>query len=257
MAGPRSFPSEIEISHKLYRYERVLKDDFFSINLLYRHSDGEAYVLKLSDFRFVGGWLFRPLACFISRHEYKVYQRVADLQGVPALGPRWGWRGYFHRFIEGQTLHEITPQGDLPENFFDELKEVIANVHMRKVLYVDLNKQGNIICSREGQPYLIDFQISLAFPREEGWRKRLTSRIFNRLIREDLYHLYKHKKSFQPEQMTEEELEWAKRSKLNERYSRYLSRPYLRVKRLLYPHGSNEIIWYKWKKMKDKSVQMP
>ena len=257
MAGRESYPQEVLIDGDLYRYERLLKDDFFSINLLYRHVEGEGYVLKLSDFRFVGGWIFRPLACLISRHEYRVYQRVADIQGVPTLGSRWGWRGYFHRYIEGKTLHEITPQGDLPERFFDELKDVITQVHAKKVFYVDLNKQGNVICSSEGHPYLIDFHISLAFPRERGWRERLTHWIFKRLIQEDLYHLYKHKKAFQPQQMTEEELEFAKRSKLNERYARYFSRPYLRVKRLLYPHGSNEIIWYKWKKMKDKSIQMP
>ncbi|MGB0908879.1 MAG: hypothetical protein ACPGYT_00830 [Nitrospirales bacterium] len=257
MAGTRTYPQEIVIDDKLYRYARVLKDDFFSINLLYRNTDGEGYVLKLSDFRFLAGWLFRPLACLISRHEYCVYQRVADMEGVPTLGPRWGWRGYFHRYIEGKTLHEITSQGDLPEKFFDQLKDVITKVHARNIFYVDLNKQGNIICSNEGQPYLIDFQISLAFPAGTGWWGRLTNRIFKRLIQEDLYHLYKHKKAFQPHQMTEKELQLAKRSKLNERYSRYFARPYLRVKRLLYPHGSNEVIWYKWKKMKDKSIQMP
>ena len=257
MAGPRTYPKEATIGGQLYCYERVLKDDFFSINLLYRNAEGDGYVLKLSDFRFVCGWLLRPVACLISRHEYGVYQRVADIKGIPTLGPRWGWRGYFHRFIEGQTLHEVTPQGELPDNFFDLLKEVVTNVHARKVFYVDLNKQGNVICSTDGQPYLIDFQISLAFSNGGGWWGRLSNRIFNRLIQEDLYHLYKHKKTFQPQLMTEEEFQLAKRSKLNERYSRYLSRPYLRVKRLLYPHGSNEIIWYKWKKMKDKSIQMP
>ncbi len=257
MAEPRSYPQELLIDDKLYHYARVLKDDFFSINLLYQNVEGEGYVLKLSDFRFVGGWIFRPLACLISHHEYRVYQRVANLEGIPTLGPRWGWRGYFHRYIEGKTLHEVTPHGELPENFFDRLKNVIQAVHARKVFYVDLNKQGNVICSTEGDPYLIDFQISLAFPIGAGWWERRLNPIFNRLIQEDLYHLYKHKKSFQLQQMTEEELQLAKRSKLNERYSRYFSRPYLRVKRLLYPHGSNEIIWYKWKKMKDKSIQMP
>ncbi len=257
MIARRSYPIEAIIGGELYRYERVLKDDFFSINLLYRNAGGQGYVLKLSDFRFFLGIVFRPLASLISRHEYRVYQRIADIQGIPTLGPRWGWRGYFHRYIEGQTLHELTPKGNLPDKFFDHLKNVIQQVHARRVFYVDLNKQGNVICANDGRPYLIDFQISLAFPIEEGWWRRVSDRIFNRLIQEDLYHFYKHKKAFQPQRMTKEELRLAKRSKLNQRYSRYLSRPYLRVKRMFYPHGSNEIIWYKWKKMKDKSVQMP
>ena len=253
----RSYPHEVLIGGELFRYERVLKDDFFSVNLLYRNSRGDGYVLKLSDFRFVLGFVLRPLACLISRHEYRVYRHIADIDGVPTLGPRWGWRGYFHRYIEGKTLYEVTPEGSLPETFFDQLKELIAKVHERKVFYVDLNKHGNIICSHDGRPYLIDFQISLVFPAGNGWWGRVSNRIFNRLIQEDLYHLYKHKKTFQPDRMTPKELRLAKRSKLNERYSRYVSRPYLRVKRLLYPHGSNEMIWYKWKKLKDKTIQMP
>jgi len=257
MAESRTFPREAIIGGELYRYERVLKDDFFSMNLLYRNEHGLGYVLKISDFRFVCGGVFRPLACLISRHEYRVYQRVAEIEGIPTLGPRWGWRGYFHRYIEGQTLHEVTPHGDLPEDFFVQLKEVLAKVHRKRVFYVDLNKQGNVICSHDGHPYLIDFQISLAFPLGVGWWSSLWNRIFNRLIQEDLYHLYKHKKAFQPWKMNDEELRLATRSKLNERYARYVARPYLRVKRLLYPHGSNEVIWYKWKKMKDKTVQMP
>ena len=86
----RPYPDNTEIEGELYRYERVLKDDFFSINLLYRNDRGDGYVLKLTDFPFVCGFLFRPLACLISRHEYRVYQRLADLQGIPTLGPRWG-----------------------------------------------------------------------------------------------------------------------------------------------------------------------
>ncbi|GJL56791.1 MAG: hypothetical protein NPIRA02_39230 [Nitrospirales bacterium] len=257
MAESRTYPQEVKIDSTLYRYERVLKDDFFSINLLYRNEHGQGYVLKISDFRFVGGFVFRPLAGFISRHEYRVYRRVAEIEGIPALGPRWGWRGYFHRYIAGKTLHEVTPHGDLPEDFFARLQELLAKVHEQRVFYVDLNKQGNVICSHDGHPYLIDFQISLAFPTGGGWWANVWTRTFNRLIQEDRYHLYKHKKAFHPHKMTAEELGFATRSQLNERYARYIARPYLRVKRLLYPHGSNEIIWYKWKKMKDKTVQMP
>ncbi|MBA3967328.1 MAG: hypothetical protein H0X47_16450, partial [Nitrospirales bacterium] len=100
-------PSHVMIEGQLYAFQRILKDDFFSRNLLYKNQANEGYVLKVSDFRFVLGWLFRPLTGWISRREYRIYQMVSDLPGIPALGPRYGKRGYFHRFIEGHTLHEI------------------------------------------------------------------------------------------------------------------------------------------------------
>ena len=268
------YPASVTIDGKEYTFSRVLKDDFFSLNILYANSRHGRYVLKLSDFRFVGGWLLRPFASWISRREYSIYQMVADIPGVPTLGPRYGRQGYFHRYIEGNTLHEIERQiieqcqvaaghpafanqsSVLVPGFFEELKGILHEVHRRRIFYVDLNKRGNIICSMEGKPYLIDFQICLHMPLRRGWLGAFWEKIFQRLIQEDLYHLYKHKKTFQPQLMTDAEHQLAKRSKLSQQYRRYFWRPYVTLKRLIYPHGSNETIWYKWKKEKDQSPRM-
>jgi hypothetical protein len=268
------YPSNLTIGGQEYTFHRLLKDDFFSLNILYTHPRYGSHVLKLSDFRFVGGRLLRPLAAWISRREYSIYQMVADIPGVPALGPRYGKRGYVHRFIEGSTLHEIERQiietcqvaaGDpvfgsqktlLSPDFFEQLKTIVDEVHRRRIFYVDLNKRGNIICSTAGKPYLIDFQICWHIPIRQGWLGALTEKIFQRLKQEDLYHLYKHKKTFQPQLMTEAEQQLAQRSTLNTRYRRLLWQPYIVLKRLIYPHGSNETIWYKWKKEKDQSPRM-
>jgi hypothetical protein len=200
---------------------------------------------------------------------------VSDIPGIPALGPRFGKQGYFHRFVEGKTLHEIE-QGvqqhcnvavghpafaecdtSLACDFFDRLFEIVQEIHRRRIFYADLNKRGNIICSPEGHPYLIDFQICLHVPLRHGWVGALTERIFQRLIREDLYHLYKHKQTFRPATMTGKERQLAQRSLLNRGYGRFLWHPYITLKRVIYPHGSNETIWYKWKNAQDQSPRMP
>ena len=270
----RQYPSFVTIRGQDYFFERILKDDFFSVNVLYKNQAGQRYVLKLSDFRFMLGWILRPLAGWISRREYRLYQRVADLPGIPALGPCYGRRGYLHRFIEGKTLHEIEKDireqfhvvvghpdfglhaTSLAPDFFDQLIALVQEIHRRRIFYADMNKRGNIICSTEGKPYLIDFQICLRIPRCGGWLGRLGEKLFQRLAREDLYHLYKHKKTFQPQRLTEQEHRLAQRSTLNKRYRQFLWQPYIVLKRLIYPHGSNETIWYKWKKEKDQSPRM-
>lgn len=269
------YPPHVIIEGQAYAFHRILKDDFFSLNLLYKNQANEGYVLKLSDFRFVLGWLFRPLAGWISRREYSIYRMVSDIPGIPALGPRYGKRGYFHRFIEGKTLHEIERriveqfnvvvghpalanyETSLAPDFFDQLMSTVQRVHQRRIFYADLNKRGNIICSTEGKPYLIDFQICLHIPVRQGWLGALTEKIFQRLRREDLYHLFKHKRTFQPQLMKAKEQQLAQRTNLNRRYRRYLWRPYIVLKRLIYPHGSNETIWYKWKHEQDQSPRMP
>jgi hypothetical protein len=253
----RVYPDETFINGVLYRYERILKEDFFSVNVLYRNDSGVRYVLKLSDFRFIFGFFLRPAAAFFSRREYRIYRMLEDIKGVPELGPRYGWRGYFHKFIEGRTLHEIPRKGPLPEDFFDNLKRIMEEVHKRRVFYLDLNKLGNIILGDDDLPYLIDFQVSLFFKKRSGPLGRLNDFLFTSLIREDIYHLYKHKKRFMRSAMTEEELLLAKRSRFNVWYDRIWGTPYRKVKRLIYPKGSNDIIWFKWKKMKDKKKHMP
>ncbi|MBF0538446.1 MAG: hypothetical protein HQL03_09375 [Nitrospirae bacterium] len=254
----RNYPDEVTIDNTLYKFERVLKEDFFSINLLYNSENNTRYVLKLSDFRFIFGVFLRPLASFFSRREYNIYQRVADIKGIPALGPRHGGRGYLHLYVDGLTLHEFKGRlGKLPDDFFVRLKAIIEELHNRRIFYLDLNKLGNIIVGSDGLPYLIDFQVSIYFKHHRGVLGYVIDKIFKGLIKEDIYHLYKHKRRFQPELMTPQEIDLAKRTGFNQWYNRIFGHPYRKVKRLIYPSGSNEIIWYKWKKTKDKKQNIP
>ena len=252
-----AYPSQLDLDGKTFEFHRILKDDFFSLNILYTDSAHEGYVLKLSDFRFIGGWLLRPLAAWISRREYTMYQRVRDIPGIPALGPRFGRRGYFHRYIEGKTLWEYKDGKELPSDFFDQLTRILAEVHERRIFYADLNKRGNIICSSSGEAFLIDFQICIFFKPRSGKVGEWLNRILHGLQKEDRYHLLKHKKDLQPELLREEEQAGTERSQLNQWYGRWIWRPYVKVKRLVYPRGSNETIWYKWKRQQDQSPKMP
>ncbi|QWR77736.1 hypothetical protein [Candidatus Magnetomonas plexicatena] len=252
----RETPESITIAGEEFLYEKILKDDFFSVNVLYKSESGLRYVLKLSDFRFIFGIFLRPLAQFFSRREYTIYEKVKDITGVPTLGPRFGKRGYYHLFAEGVTLHEY--KGILPDDFFANLKEIIDEIHRRRIFYLDLNKLGNIIVGTDNKPYLIDFQVSIYFkPIKLFFVGRIIDWIFNKLIREDIYHLYKHKKRFRPDLITDYELSLTKRTGFNKWYNLLFGQPYRKLKRLIYPSGSNEIIWYKWRRIKDKSKTMP
>ena len=252
-----AYPRQVNIHGQVFTFHSILKDDFFSLNILYTHPSHGAYVLKLSDFRFVCGWIFRPLAAWISKREYGIYQKVQDISGVPDLGPRYGSRGYFHEYIAGKTLYECHERHDLPSDFFGQLLAIIDQVHQRRIFYADLNKRGNIICSTTGKAYLIDFQICVPFKSRTGQLGVWGDRIFDALMKEDQYHVFKHKKFFQPELMSPEEHVIGQRSSLNQWYGRWIWRPYVAIKRLIYPHGSNETIWYKWKQEKDQSLRMP
>jgi len=51
------YPSRVTIAGQVYTFERILKDDFFSLNILYENHSNPRYVLKVSDFRFLLGFL--------------------------------------------------------------------------------------------------------------------------------------------------------------------------------------------------------
>lgn len=247
MSLAKQYPGQVVIDDRRYVFEKILKEDFFSVNVLYLGEGGSRYVLKLSDFRFLFGLLLRPFAALMSRHEYRIYQRVADIDGIPALGPRFGRRGFFHKYIEGRTLARWDSSEPLPDDFFDRLVLIIQQCHERGIFYADLNKLGNIIAGQDAKPWLIDFQICLHFSNTDSSDK-LAGRIFRMLIKEDIYHLYKHKRRFQPQRLSEEEARLAQRSQLGQGFNRWFGRPFRRVKRTIYPAGSNETIWYKWRK---------
>jgi len=254
----RHYPDQLQIDGQTYSVEKILKEDFYSVNVLYKcNGTNIRYVLKLSDFRFIFGKLLRPLAMFMSWREHRVYSKVAGIEGVPPLGPRFGSRGYFHQYIAGKTLFEVRKSGDeLPPTFFEDLRRTIDAIHKLDICYVDLNKLGNMICGDDGRAYLIDYQISLELPKFASLSK-LTKNLYEQLQREDLYHLYKHKSRFHPHLMTDEEKCLAKKSTFNQVYDRLIGRPWRWFKRSIYPHGSNEIIWYKWRKLQESGQAPP
>jgi len=253
----RDYPSKTTINGETYRAEKVLKEDFFSVNVLYGADIGRRWVLKLSRFRFPFGYMLRPLAALMSRHEYRIYARLADLDGVPRLGPRMGNRAFFHQYIEGVTLYELPRDANLPDDFFDRLRRLLDELHRRRIFYADLNKRGNIILGSDGRPYLIDFQISVHFNIDSLLFAIIPERVFRLLIRQDLYHLYKHKRRWQHRAMTDEELQLARRTGVIRKYESWFAGSVRRLKRAVYPKGGSDTIWYKWKNDKSASSGSP
>ena len=236
----------LRLADGVYEFRQVLKADLFASNELYER-DGKGYVLKRSRFRIAGGILLWPLAMLISRHEYRMYQRVRDVPGVPPLGPRVGWTGYLHEYVPGSTLRATPKQGAVGDEFFPRLREIVEAFHRRRIVYLDLAKSENIIVGEDGRPYLIDFQVSVQFPPADTPLGRLLTPGFEFFRREDLYHFHKHKRKWRSDQMSAEEWARARRTGFGNFWWRWMSRPYLAVKRRIYPQGSDETIWWRWR----------
>jgi hypothetical protein len=208
--GAKDLPGEITIEGSSYSFVRELKHDFFAATGLYHLNNGDGsngeipkkVVLKVSRQQNLLGLPMRWLGAGICEREITNIRRVADLGRVPRLLSSYGRGGMIYEYIEGRGLDQTQ---ELSEDFFEKLRRLLKELHRRNIVYVDMNKRDNVIVGRDGEPYLIDFQISVHLPQRILISRRLSDRLFNVLKRADIYHLYKLKRKIQPQYLTDEE----------------------------------------------------
>ncbi len=198
-------PALIEVDRVCYRRLRIIKHDSWAATALYTPQGGEParkIVCKFNRTQPVGwlpmNWLGRMLA----HREYQMYHLLADMPGI-AKGYREIFSGGMlqpnacgHDFIDGHPLrwHDF-----VKDDFFDKLDACLLEMHRRNVAYVDMHKSENIIVNEQGDPCLIDFQISM---RWNNILLRLPLRI---LQRSDLYHSFKLRRRFRPDLLNQQQ----------------------------------------------------
>ena len=224
--GRQELPASLQVQGRTYRHVRTIKHDFWAATGFYDDSTGHRVVLKVSRMVDFAAIPFRAVGRYLCRREMHFYRRLGDLPNVPDLLGTWGDTGFIHDFVHGQPLGKDVP---IPPGFFDRLWDLMQELHRRGIVYVDTNKPSNILVGNDGEPHLIDFQISgdlvarrdLVYPR--WWLRHVRA--------SDNYHILKHKRRFRPSELTEEEKELLARGTWLIRIHRFLTRPYFRFRR--------------------------
>jgi len=229
----RSVPNELIVRGSKYSLCRVFKHDFWAATCLYNTLDPNAIctkiVIKFGRDHPFAGFPFQLIGEWLTSREELIYKR---LQGVPGI-PRWIGRlspsSCAIEYIDGQPLDHFEKP---PGGFFDKLRKILEDVHSRGVAYVDSNKRSNILVRNDGNPGLIDFQISIAV--DESWIPpfgNVLSWIVRSLQKKDLYHLYKHKRRMSPDELTPEEDLLSRKRKGVHFLHRKLTKPYRTLRR--------------------------
>ncbi len=224
-AFPAGLPGRFTCAGRRFEFVRQFKHDFFAATGEYASPDGRRVVLKLQRTRPFFGLPLQWLGAWLTRHEAALYRDLADVDGVPALVGFHGPTGFVHDFAPGDQLRRDVPVSD---TFFDELTELLREVHARGIAYVDLNKRQNILVGEDGRPCLIDFQISFRLGRRGGAISRW---LLGTLQEHDWYHLAKHKRRCRGDLMTEAEIAASYEPTGLLSLHRRLARPYFRVRR--------------------------
>jgi hypothetical protein len=195
--GSQDPPRKIEVEGVVFRRVEIFKHDSWAATALYE-SDDRRIVCKFNRVEAIGGmpcaWLGRALA----RREARMYRRLQDVPGIPRpVAGRIRVSGQIQRHAVGHDYvpgHPLRWHDSVGDEFFPRLRKSLQSVHRRGMAYVDLNKRENILQGDDGQPYLIDFQISVRLPRL--WPLSALLRV---LQNADCYHLEKHARAFRPD----------------------------------------------------------
>jgi len=225
-------PAELAYQGRCYRLARVLKHDFLAATCLYEAAPGaDGPVRVIGKIGRCGHFCFFPLAWLgrlVTRKEVRQLQRCAGIEQVPHLLERLRPNIYVYEYIEGASLGE---KPELPRDFFENLLAVLQQIHTRRLVHFDLHKPGNILLGKDGQAYIIDFQLSLYIPDRLLVSKRLSAALRRRLQAYDIYHLYKHKRRRLPAELTERERALSTRIGPLLRLHRLIAKPYKLVRR--------------------------
>lgn len=141
--------------------------------LLLDAGGGKRVVVK--DYQPRARWLRRTFGRWVLRREARAYEKLAGVDGVPAL---LGWLDPLALVLEYRPGEFLSRRlaGQLPEAFVPELESLVAEMHARGVVHLDLRHRSNVLAGRDGRPVVIDFA-SAVFVRPEGFVARWLRRV--------------------------------------------------------------------------------
>jgi tRNA A-37 threonylcarbamoyl transferase component Bud32 len=239
--GRNGLPTAIDCVGRSYVLVKVLKHDFMACTGLYEIAGADpagpqkiiCKVNRRMHFCFVP---LRWLGRIVTRREVRNLKRCEGIGGVPQVLARTGPTTYIYEYIEGTSLDQ---RSALPPGFFERLLAVLQQIHARGLVHFDLNKRGNVLVGNDGQPWIIDFQLSTHLGDRLLLSRRLSAGLRRRLQAYDLYHLYKHKRRLLPAELTEAEERLSRNNSLPLRLHRAIARPLKQVRRrcLRYLHA--------------------
>lgn len=134
-------------------------------------------------------WLARRLA----RREACALERLRGLAPVPEIVTFDG-AVLVRRYLAGTAMPAARPR---TRRYYAEALRLLRRMHAAGIAHNDLAKEANWLCTPEGAPAVVDFQVATLMPRR--------GRLFRLLAREDLRHMLKHKRYYASELLTERE----------------------------------------------------
>ncbi len=92
------------------------------------------------------------------RREYRVYQRLTGIKGIPHCYGFFAGRFLVLEYIDSKTMRQASLGNR--QVFFDEMFEIIESIHARGVAHGDLKRKDNILVREGMHPCILDFGVA-------------------------------------------------------------------------------------------------
>lgn len=165
---------------------RLLKSDSFGTVRLVMSAAGLVIRRDTRGAAAGSGWLARRLA----RREARALAALAGLPGTPRL-LEFDGVVLDREWIAGLPMQRARP---VDPRYFRSALTLLRRVHRAGVTHNDLAKEPNWLVTPDGGPAIVDLQLAIVHRRRGS--------LFRVLAREDLRHLFKHKRSYCPDRLS-------------------------------------------------------
>jgi serine/threonine protein kinase len=139
---------------------------------------------------------------FLVWREWKAYRKLKSLKGVPTPYRVVEGLGLILEHVPGRDLKKVKREMQIPQVFFEELRDLVDTFHRHGVAHCDLKKATNILVGNDGRPYIIDWGASIS--REEFAFFPLSS-IYRRFVLDDQLAVIKLKTRYAPHAVSQNE----------------------------------------------------
>ena len=162
--------------------------------------DGQSFLIKRTNKM---GALTKYVSEHFIQHEYKIYQRLEGIAGIPKCYGLSDDGSLILEYIDGNSYREKEHILENRDQFFIDLLALILSIHKAGVSHGDLKRKDNILIGENNQPYLIDFGTAMSLNSEDQLIKRWLYKFSKQT---DLNAWIKHKYFRQYDQIEKDDL---------------------------------------------------
>ena len=178
----------------------------------------KTYVIKSAN---IDNWWSRSINRWSIKHEYKIYEKLKNLDGIPKCYGLTDQGDLVLEYINGASYRDKQFELDGNDYFFDALLEIITSMHNKGVAHGDLKRKDNLIVDQNQKPYLIDFGTAVITYDRSGIFKNF---VFNFLRKTDLNAWIKHKYKRSYDNISNEDITYYSPTSIEKFYRKFIKR---------------------------------